>query len=121
MFAAVHESGYGALASFRRLERISAYHPFLRFGSEFSMAGVDPERSLIVQWSGRFARDYADHCFTVSKGTQPLSLQARCSLASASMARGRAAPQLDLSQEKRERTRRKREKHQDPENVHIGE
>jgi hypothetical protein len=37
------------------------------------------------------------------------------------MARGRAAPQLDLSQGKRERNCRKRDKHQDPENVHIGE
>jgi hypothetical protein len=37
------------------------------------------------------------------------------------MARGRAAPELDPAQEERERTRRKREKHQDPENVRIGE
>jgi Transposase domain (DUF772) len=106
-----------------------AYRWFCRL--DLNDAVPHPERSLIVQWSGRFARDCADHCFTVSKGTQPPSLQAQCSLAkqakkggeaaisgrralaasvkSASMARGLAAPQLDLPQGKRERTRRKRE------------
>jgi hypothetical protein len=40
------ERGSGALASFWRLERISTFHPVRRFGSEFSIAGVDPKRKF---------------------------------------------------------------------------
>jgi hypothetical protein len=36
----------GALVSFRRLERMTAFHPLRKFGSEFSKTGVETKRSF---------------------------------------------------------------------------
>ena len=43
-------SELGALASFRRLDRITAFHtPLRKLGSGFSMTGVDPFRTFATR------------------------------------------------------------------------